>query len=385
MLSGRRRGGRRPHGPPGRPAQHRGRGGPRTRPSGTASSLATCAVAAATMLAGLEVGSLFEQQKVFQVTVWSTPDSRGEPDRDQEPRDRHPERRPCPPRGRRRRPHRADADGDPARRGVTPDRHRRRRQRARSRARSRPTSPTGSRPRSLPARVPRRGRSATTRAPTRCTGGCSAPASPPRSASCSCSRRRSRAGGWPGSCSSRFPSRCPGGVAGGVPRPGRDVARGARGAPGGAGDRRARDHRPDRALPGARARTGVKPGVGLVVRGAERAPGRHDRDPGDRHRRRALAPDRHGHDRRAGDRPSHRRHRPRRPRHLDAGRRLPDPRCLPVHDRTGGRTMQRRNLTALLLLLVVVGAARRRPADTPPPPRGRATSRPRSRRSRTRT
>ena len=31
---------------------------------------------AATMLAGLEVGSLFEQQKVFQVTVWSTPASR---------------------------------------------------------------------------------------------------------------------------------------------------------------------------------------------------------------------------------------------------------------------------------------------------------------------
>jgi Cu/Ag efflux pump CusA len=32
--------------------------------------------AAATMLAGLEVGSLFEQQKVFQVVVWSTPESR---------------------------------------------------------------------------------------------------------------------------------------------------------------------------------------------------------------------------------------------------------------------------------------------------------------------
>ena len=32
--------------------------------------------AAATMLAGLEVGSLFEEQKVFQVVVWSTPDSR---------------------------------------------------------------------------------------------------------------------------------------------------------------------------------------------------------------------------------------------------------------------------------------------------------------------
>ena len=32
--------------------------------------------AAATMLAGLEVGSLFEQQKVFQVIVWSTPESR---------------------------------------------------------------------------------------------------------------------------------------------------------------------------------------------------------------------------------------------------------------------------------------------------------------------
>jgi CzcA family heavy metal efflux pump len=32
--------------------------------------------AAATMLAGLEVGSLFEQQKVYQVVVWSTPESR---------------------------------------------------------------------------------------------------------------------------------------------------------------------------------------------------------------------------------------------------------------------------------------------------------------------
>ena len=32
--------------------------------------------AAATMLAGLEVGSLFEEQKVFQVVVWSTPESR---------------------------------------------------------------------------------------------------------------------------------------------------------------------------------------------------------------------------------------------------------------------------------------------------------------------
>ncbi|MDX6533116.1 MAG: hypothetical protein QOF68_860, partial [Gaiellales bacterium] len=32
--------------------------------------------AAATMLAGLEVGSLFEQQKVFQVVVWSVPQSR---------------------------------------------------------------------------------------------------------------------------------------------------------------------------------------------------------------------------------------------------------------------------------------------------------------------
>jgi Cu/Ag efflux pump CusA len=33
--------------------------------------------AAATMLAGLEVGSLFEEQKVFQVVVWSAPDARG--------------------------------------------------------------------------------------------------------------------------------------------------------------------------------------------------------------------------------------------------------------------------------------------------------------------
>ena len=34
--------------------------------------------AASTVLAGLEVGSLFEQQKVFQVMVWSTPDSRND-------------------------------------------------------------------------------------------------------------------------------------------------------------------------------------------------------------------------------------------------------------------------------------------------------------------
>jgi len=34
--------------------------------------------AASTMLAGLEVGSLFEHQKVFQVTVWSTPESRSD-------------------------------------------------------------------------------------------------------------------------------------------------------------------------------------------------------------------------------------------------------------------------------------------------------------------
>ena len=82
--------------------------------------------AAATMLAGLEVGSLFEQQKVFQVTVWSTPDSRQRPDRDREPRDRHARSGGhVRARRRRRRPHRADADRDPARRGVAPDRHRR--------------------------------------------------------------------------------------------------------------------------------------------------------------------------------------------------------------------------------------------------------------------
>ncbi len=34
--------------------------------------------AASTVLAGLEVGSLFEQQKVFQVMVWSTPESRND-------------------------------------------------------------------------------------------------------------------------------------------------------------------------------------------------------------------------------------------------------------------------------------------------------------------
>ena len=51
---------------------------------------------------------------------------------------------------------------------------------------------------------------------------------------------------------------------------------------------------------------------------------------------------------------------------------------------TGGRTMQRRNLTALLLLLVVVGVGATA-CGYSAPAEGRATSRQRSRRSRTPT
>ena len=81
--------------------------------------------AAATMLAGLEVGSLFEQQKVFQVTVWGTPDSRTTVTGIENlvidtPNGGHV--RLADVANVRIAPH---ADRDPARRGVAPDRHRR--------------------------------------------------------------------------------------------------------------------------------------------------------------------------------------------------------------------------------------------------------------------
>ena len=51
------------------------------RPSSTASSRGTCAGRSPTLLSGLEVGSLFEDQKVFDVVVWGTPELRGSVDR----------------------------------------------------------------------------------------------------------------------------------------------------------------------------------------------------------------------------------------------------------------------------------------------------------------
>ena len=59
--------------------------------------------AAAMLLSGLQVGSLFEQQKVFDVVVWSTPENRHSLTSVREPADRHARRRPGPARRRGRR------------------------------------------------------------------------------------------------------------------------------------------------------------------------------------------------------------------------------------------------------------------------------------------
>ena len=48
--------------------------------------------AAATLLSGLNVGSLFEDQKVFDVVVWGVPELRNEPDQHPGPAHRHPRR-----------------------------------------------------------------------------------------------------------------------------------------------------------------------------------------------------------------------------------------------------------------------------------------------------
>ena len=54
--------------------------------------------AATTLLSGLVVGSLFEEQKVFDVVVWGTPEVRSNLTSVRRSADRHPRGRPRPAR-----------------------------------------------------------------------------------------------------------------------------------------------------------------------------------------------------------------------------------------------------------------------------------------------
>ena len=65
--------------------------------------------AAATLLSGTLVGSLFEKQRVFDVVVWGTPQTRSNLTRRPQPPDRDALRRACPSQSGRRRAHRTVA------------------------------------------------------------------------------------------------------------------------------------------------------------------------------------------------------------------------------------------------------------------------------------
>ena len=78
----------------------------------TGSSPATSAGRPATLLSGIAVGSLFEEQKVFDVVVWGTPDTRSSLHSDQAAADRHAGGRSRAARRRRRRAHRPEPERD---------------------------------------------------------------------------------------------------------------------------------------------------------------------------------------------------------------------------------------------------------------------------------
>ena len=79
--------------------------------------------AAATLLSGTVVGSLFEKQRVFDVVVWGTPKVRRGPHRRPQSRDRDSVGRHRPPQPGRRCGHLALAADHPAPGRLAPDRH----------------------------------------------------------------------------------------------------------------------------------------------------------------------------------------------------------------------------------------------------------------------
>ena len=80
--------------------------------------------AAATLIAGLEVSDIYLPAELYDVTVWGVPSTRYSLTSLRELLHRHAGRRPCPPRGRRRRADHADPERDQARGRVAPYRRR---------------------------------------------------------------------------------------------------------------------------------------------------------------------------------------------------------------------------------------------------------------------
>ena len=166
--------------------------------------------AAATLLAGIEVGNLFEEQKMFEVVVWGEPQVRHSVAAIQQPADRHPERRARAARRRRRRSRIVSAPNVIRRENVarTPGRRRQRQGPERRRRRGRRAAPACSEM-SFPLeyRAELVGDFAKQeKARNRVIW---SSRSPSRSASCSSSRRRSAAGRWRSRSSSRCRSHSP--------------------------------------------------------------------------------------------------------------------------------------------------------------------------------
>ena len=111
--------------------------------------------AAATLLSGLRVGNLFEDQKVFDVMVWSTPESRNSLSSVAGPAHRRSERGPCAPRRHRRRPGALDLAEHRAR-GHLPLRGRDRQRQRPQRGQRQPRRQGPAQPGGVPAGVPRR-------------------------------------------------------------------------------------------------------------------------------------------------------------------------------------------------------------------------------------
>ena len=92
---------------------------------------------ASTLISGLTVGSLYEQQKIFDVVVWGGPATRREHRRHANPADQHAVGRSCPTRGRRQGPDRFRPRGREPRCGLAHSRRLRDDRGARPRARVR--------------------------------------------------------------------------------------------------------------------------------------------------------------------------------------------------------------------------------------------------------
>ena len=89
-------------------AHHRDRGGPGEGPTARGQPRADVRRAEATLLQGIQVGSVFEEQKVFDVVVQGAPANPAQHGGRQEPADRPPRRGPLPARRCGRRTHSPD-------------------------------------------------------------------------------------------------------------------------------------------------------------------------------------------------------------------------------------------------------------------------------------